>query len=103
MTMRIEFTDLPFYPEFVELAGPERRLQMVRDYCNAQVRATAWTMLEHAPTDKFAWGKYRLAMQNFPDTYDPTDVNPIFPIEPQNVVVSNVVVTDESNISTQEE
>lgn len=101
--MRIEFTELPFYTEFVELAGPERRIQMVRDYCNAQLRATLWTTMEYAPTNKEAWAAYRSAMQVFSETYDPENTNPIFPAEPQIVLVSDIVSNQEIAASTEEE
>lgn len=80
------FTDLPYYQEFVHLSDSARRTQMVKDYCGVLIKATDWTQIQFAPVDAALWRAYREEVKNFGETYDPSDIEPVFPIVPQIVL-----------------
>ena len=44
------------------------RMRLRRD---ALLISSDWAMLDDAPTDKTAWGKYRKALRDFPATWEP--------------------------------
>jgi hypothetical protein len=54
------------------------RLRLWRD---SQLKASDWTQIEDAPTDKAAWATYRQALRDLPSqSTNPTDL--IFPVAP---------------------
>jgi hypothetical protein len=54
------------------------RLRLWRD---AQLKATDWTQIEDAPTDKAAWATYRQALRDLPSqSNDPSKL--VFPTAP---------------------
>lgn len=54
------------------------RLRLWRD---SQLKATDWTQIEDAPTDKAAWATYRQALRDLPSqSNDPSKL--VFPNEP---------------------
>lgn len=72
----------PTFLSFNETSIPDEwyfeRLRLWRD---AQLKASDWTQVEDAPTDKAAWAVYRQALRDLPSqSTNPTDL--IFPVAP---------------------
>lgn len=86
--MNIPFTQLPYYQDFVVSTDPARRIQIVRDYCNVLLMLSDWTVMQYSPTDTNAWSIYRDQVRSFVDTYDPNDINPVFPAQPEIVLIA---------------
>jgi hypothetical protein len=72
----------PTFLNFNETEIPDdwyfERLRLWRD---AQLKASDWTQIEDAPTDKAAWATYRQALRDLPSqSNDPSKL--VFPIAP---------------------
>jgi hypothetical protein len=72
----------PTFLTFNETSIPNEwyfeRLRLWRD---AQLKASDWTQIEDAPTDKAAWATYRQALRDLPSqSNDPSKL--VFPIAP---------------------
>ena len=50
------------YPD----ATNEQKWQQIKNWRNAQLKASDWTQLPDAPTDKEAWAEYRQALRDLP-------------------------------------
>lgn len=88
--MKIAFNELPYYQDFLLSDDLARRSQIVRDYCQILLRISDWTVMEYAPTDKPAWLAYREAVRECAQAYDPTNDNPVFPIEPEMITIQPI-------------
>lgn len=84
--MILPFLELPYYQEFVHLSDSARRTQMVQDYCNLLIKACDWTQIPFAPVDAEVWRTYREELKNYTTTYDPNNIEPVFPTAPQIVL-----------------
>jgi hypothetical protein len=85
--MILPFVDLPYYQEFVSLADDARRVQIVQDYCGVLIKATDWTQVQFAPVDAALWRAYREEVRNYAKSYDPSNVEPVFPVVPQIILI----------------
>ena len=56
-------------------------LSRLRVWRNEELAATDWAMLSDAPTDKNAWGEYRQALRDLPETTQNPE-NPDIPNRP---------------------
>jgi hypothetical protein len=56
------FTFNPLFPE----ATDEQKWKQIRNWRNAELAKSDWTMHTDAPTDKVAWAAYRQALRNLP-------------------------------------
>jgi len=52
----------PDYPN----ATNEQKWEQIKLWRNAELKATDWTQLSDAPTDKEAWAEYRQALRDLP-------------------------------------
>jgi hypothetical protein len=52
----------PMYPD----ATNEQKWDQIKNWRNAQLAASDWTMHTDAPTDKVAWAAYRQALRDLP-------------------------------------
>lgn len=50
------------YPE----ASNEQKWEQIKNWRNAELARTDWTMHIDAPTDKTAWAEYRQALRDLP-------------------------------------
>jgi hypothetical protein len=56
------FTFNPMFPD----ATNEQKWDQIKNWRNAQLAASDWTMHTDAPTDKVAWAAYRQALRDLP-------------------------------------
>ena len=58
----MKFTFNPRFPD----ATNEQKWEQIRNWRNVELKATDWTQLPDAPTDKEAWAEYRQALRDLP-------------------------------------
>ena len=69
-----------FNPKFPD-ATNEQKWDQIKLWRNAELKATDWTQLPDAPTDKEAWAEYRQALRDLPAQGGLAD-DVEFPIKP---------------------
>ena len=93
--MKIAFNELPYYQDFLDSTDARRRVQIVQDYCNVLLKLSDWTVLQYSPTDTVAWNEYRNQIRLLAATYDPANDNPVFPTEPETIIIQPVPTVEE--------
>jgi hypothetical protein len=78
----IEFQTHPAYNEFCTTFTEEQKIYMVREYRDMLLVQSDFSQLVDSPVDKEEWAVYRQELRDFMNTYDPSDLTPIFPQKP---------------------
>ena len=75
-----------FNPNFPD-ATNDQKWEQIKLWRNAELKATDYTQLPDAPTDKKAWAEYRQALRDLPAQGELAD-DAEFPVKPENGTIS---------------
>lgn len=69
-----------FNPDFPN-ATNNQKWEQIRNWRNAELKATDWTQVDDSPVDKAAWSAYRQALRDLPSTTTSAD-DAVIPVRP---------------------